>query len=342
HKYALFVLTALDPDDPEFVRQLLRPAEIKEDVNLMSHKKRVSLILKSDLFRKELEEVIQSQMKSGEFPGLSTSLLSLQHISDMFVSAPGKQPSSGGGFSKGGGVIPINDLRGGTVAAYPRNERMLRCKLASVHRLIDLFGWSTNIYTSVTVRISRNHEHFLIKPLGLLYHEVTASSLLRVDSKGEVWDGGSTILGINLSGWLLHSSVFASRPDIRCIIHLDTPATIAISCMKSGLLPICQEAMILGEVSYFADYNPISMPMSGAPAHSLSYGSSDNGDFSHFVTTALMEQRDKVHEALGPTARIFFVRGRGLFALGESVEETWHYATNAVVACETQLLLASL
>ncbi|VEL12839.1 unnamed protein product [Protopolystoma xenopodis] len=55
-----------------------------------------------------------------------------------------------------------------------------------------------------------------------------------------------------------------------------------------------------------------------------------------------MEQRDKVHEALGPTARILFVRGRGLFALGESVEETWHYATNAVVACETQLLLASL
>lgn len=108
---------------------------------------------------------------------------------------------------------------------------MYRCKLASVYRLIELFGWNTSIYNHATVRLSRNEEHFLINPFGLLYHEVTASSLIKVNSHGVVLDPGSTVLGVEETGWLFHSAVHSTRPDIRCIIHLGTPATVAVSCL---------------------------------------------------------------------------------------------------------------
>ncbi|CAL8086557.1 unnamed protein product [Calicophoron daubneyi] len=327
-------ISTIDPDDPEYQKNLLRPAAIKEDVNLMSQKQRVSLILKSDAFRRELEEIVRSYSQSGDYPGLSTSLLSLQHIADLFVSAPVGHTSNVVGLNRGqvNGVIPINDLRGGDVTLYSRKERSLRCKLASVYRLIDLFGWNTSIYNHVTARIGRNHEHFLINPFGLLYHEITASSLVKVDSKGQVLDPGSTVLGMNPNTWMLHSAVHSARADVRCIIHIDTPATIAISCMKSGLLPICHEAMILGEIAY---YNPASLLASVGNGEQMSDETQDKmKDWA--------AERAAVSEALGPTARVLFLRGRGLLALGETVEEAWHYATNAVVACDTQLLLSSL
>ncbi|KAH8861280.1 adducin related protein [Schistosoma japonicum] len=91
----------IDPEDPDYQKILMRPAAIKEDVNLMIQRQRVSGILKSDAFRRELEEVVRSQCQSGDYPGMSTSLLSLQHISDLFTSAPSGQPASGGGFSRG-------------------------------------------------------------------------------------------------------------------------------------------------------------------------------------------------------------------------------------------------
>ncbi|KAA0192075.1 Alpha-adducin, partial [Fasciolopsis buskii] len=229
------------------------------------------------------------------------------------------------------GVIPINDLRGGDAAVYPRRERSLRCKLASVYRLIDLFGWNTSIYNHVTSRISSKNEHFLINPFGLLYHEITASSLIKVDCKGQILDPGSTVLGVNQTTWMLHSAVHSARADIRCIIHVDTPATIAVSCMKSGLLPLCHETMILGEIAY---YTPSIFPGIG--------NGEQTPDDEHDQLKDWNAERVAVAEALGPTARVLFLRSRGLLALGETVEEAWHYATNAVVACETQLLLASL
>ncbi|KAH8861284.1 Alpha-adducin [Schistosoma japonicum] len=322
----------IDPEDPDYQKILMRPAAIKEDVNLMIQRQRVSGILKSDAFRRELEEVVRSQCQSGDYPGMSTSLLSLQHISDLFTSAPSGQPASGGGFSRGhrSGVIPINDLRGGDATVYSRRERSLRCKLASVYRLIDLFGWNSSIYNHVTVCVSRNHEHYLVNPFGLLYHEITASSLIKVDSKGQILDPGSTILGVNQVTWALHSAVHSARADIRCIIHLDTPSTVAISCMKSGLLPLCNEAMILGEVAYYT-------PSSGLRCKT---NFNTNGDFSDAKDWAA--ECATVSEALGPTARILFLRSFGLLALGETIEEAWHYATNAIVACDTQLLLASV
>ena len=87
------------------------------------------------------------------------------------------------------------------------------------------------------------NNEFLINPFGLLYHEITASSLVKVNIDGEIIDPGSTSLGINKAGYTLHSAIYASRPDIRCIIHVHTAAGVAVSCMRCGLLPITQDAL---------------------------------------------------------------------------------------------------
>lgn len=327
----------IDPDDPEYKRQLMRPAEIKEDLNLMSQRRRVSLILNSESFRKELEEIIENYTRSQESAILNSSLLSLQHLADLFSTIPGKRPLTGGHQN---GIIPINDLRGVDTGLYSRRERVYRCKLASVYRLIELFGWNTSIYNHATVRISRNEEHFLINPFGLLYHEVTASSLIKLNSHGVVLDPGSTVLGVEQAGWLFHSAVHSTRPDIRCIIHLGTPATVAVSCMKAGLLPLSQEAIILGEVVYYTPKHPL--PDDSTRENVAEGGAGGRTAPSSLVAADLSSERAALSKVIAQDTHILFVRYRGLLALGETIEEAWHYATNAVVACETQLRLASL
>lgn len=78
-------------------------------------------------------------------------------------------------------------------------------------------------------RMSQEHEQFLVNPFGMLYSEITASTLVKVDVRGEIIDSGSTGLGINKAGFTLHSAIHQARPDIRCVIHLHTPAAVAVS-----------------------------------------------------------------------------------------------------------------
>lgn len=87
-----------------------------------------------------------------------------------------------------------------------------------------------NIYVLfLQARINQEQEHFLINPFGVLYGEVTAGSLVKVDMQGDVLDLGTTALGVNKAGFTLHSAIHQARPDIKCIIHLHTPAAVAVS-----------------------------------------------------------------------------------------------------------------
>merc|ERR1712088_622309 len=140
--------------------------------------------------------------------------------------------------------------------SYTKHEKLTRCKLAAVYRLIDLFGWTQNIYNHVTVRVSQDTEHFLLNPFGMLYNEITASSLVKVNMQGQVVESGTTNFGVNQAGFLLHSALHQARPDVKCIIHLHTPNIVAISSMKCGLLPLSQESALIGDVSYHS-YNGI-------------------------------------------------------------------------------------
>ncbi|KAL7976410.1 hypothetical protein Chor_015474 [Crotalus horridus] len=208
-----------------------------------------------------------------------------------------------------GMVMPVNDLRGSDSIAYEKGEKLLRCKLAAFYRLADLFGWSQLIYNHITVRVNVEQGHFLIVPFGLLYSEVTASSLVKVNFEGEVIDRGSTNLGINPAGFTLHSAIYAARPDVKCIVHIHTPAGAAVSAMKHGLLPISPEALSLGEVAYH-DYHGI-----------------------------LVNEEEKVliQKNLGPKSKVLILRNHGLVSIGESVEEAFYYIHNLVIACEIQV-----
>lgn len=151
--------------------------------------------------------------------------------------------------------MPISDLRGNE--SYSMEEKILRNKLATLYRLVDLFQWSQGIYNHITVRLpGKEPPEILINPFGLLYHEITSSSLVKINIDGDIIDNGSTNLGINKAGYVLHSAIHKARPDAKCILHMHTAIVAAVSSMKSGLLPICQEAMIIGPVAYH-DYQGI-------------------------------------------------------------------------------------
>lgn len=286
--------------------------DLRQDFNMMEQKKRVSMILQSPAFCEELESMIQEQFKKGKNP---TGLLALQQIADfMTASVPNVYPAAPQGGMAAlnmslGMVTPVNDLRGSDSIAYDKGEKLLRCKLAAFYRLADLFGWSQLIYNHITTRVNSEQEHFLIVPFGLLYSEVTASSLVKVNLQGDIVDRGSTNLGVNQAGFTLHSAIYAARPDAKCIVHIHTPAGAAVSAMKCGLLPISPEALSLGEVAYH-DYHGI-----------------------------LVDEEEKIliQKNLGPKSKVLILRNHGLVSVGESVEEAFYYIHNLVVACEIQV-----
>ncbi|XP_068831222.1 alpha-adducin isoform X1 [Capricornis sumatraensis] len=302
----------VDENNPEYLRERNMAPDLRQDFNMMEQKKRVSMILQSPAFCEELESMIQEQFKKGKNP---TGLLALQQIADfMTTNVPNVYPAAPQGGMAAlnmslGMVTPVNDLRGSDSIAYDKGEKLLRCKLAAFYRLADLFGWSQLIYNHITTRVSSEQEHFLIVPFGLLYSEVTASSLVKVNLQGDIVDRGSTNLGVNQAGFTLHSAIYAARPDVRCVVHIHTPAGAAVSAMKCGLLPISPEALSLGEVAYH-DYHGI-----------------------------LVDEEEKIliQKNLGPKSKVLILRNHGLVSVGESVEEAFYFIHNLVVACEIQV-----
>ena len=146
-------LRILEPDeDDEYRRDLDRPADVKEDMRQMGQRQRVTLILNSREFRDELESIITDALKHGPHPA---SLVALQQISELLLPHTSRWTTVSSLSRAGGSVIvPINDIRGVDSTGYSKSERLLRCKVASLYRLVDLFGWSQGIYNHITVRRS--------------------------------------------------------------------------------------------------------------------------------------------------------------------------------------------
>ncbi|XP_015144024.1 gamma-adducin isoform X5 [Gallus gallus] len=294
----------INENDPEYLRERNMSPDLRQDFNMMEQRKRVTQILQSPAFREDLECLIQEQMKKGNNP---TGLLALQQIAD-YITA-----SSFAGFSSSslshGMITPINDLPGIDTSSFVKGEKLTRCKLASLYRLADLFGWAHLPNAYITVRVSKEHDHILIIPRGLSFSEASASNLIKVNILGDVVDQGSTTLSIDSAGFSPHVAIYSTRPDVRCVIHIHTPATAAVSSMKCGILPISQEALILGDVAYY-NYQ----------------GSLDD-----------QEERIQLQKVLGPSCKVLVLRNHGVVALGETLEEAFHYIFNVQLACETQV-----
>ncbi|XP_004006099.4 beta-adducin [Ovis aries] len=291
-------------DDPEYLRLRSRAADLRQDFNLMEQKKRVTMILQSPSFREELEGLIQEQMKKGNN---SSNIWALRQIADFMASTSHAVfPTSSMSFSM---MTPINDLHTADSLNLAKGERLMRCKISSVYRLLDLYGWAQLSDTYVTLRVSKEQDHFLISPKGVSCSEVTASSLIKVNILGEVVEKGSSCFPVDTSGFCLHSAIYAARPDVRCIIHLHTPATAAVSAMKWGLLPVSHNALLVGDMAYY-DFN---------------------GE---------MEQeadRINLQKCLGPTCKILVLRNHGVVALGDTVEEAFYKIFHLQAACEIQV-----
>ncbi|CAG0914649.1 unnamed protein product [Notodromas monacha] len=292
-----------DEEDEETRKLKMRPPDIDQDMRDMERRKRVELIMGSRAFKDELERIVEVQLRDG---GVNpSSLLALQQLYD----ATGKF----GGSSRGNvtNILPIADIRGVDCMAYTKGEKLLRCKLAAVYRLVDLFGWSQGIYNHITLRTSQDQEHFLINPFGLQYSEVTASSLIKVDLQGNVIDPGTTNFGINMAGYTLHSAIHAARPGIRCIIHIHSPSVVAVSSLKCGLLPVSQESCIIGDVSYH-DYHGIVIDP---------------------------DEKESLSRDLGPVNKVMILRNHGAVCCGETVEEAFYNLYHLVLACDAQVSL---
>ncbi|XP_059084089.1 protein hu-li tai shao-like isoform X2 [Tigriopus californicus] len=291
---------ATDAESDEEDASKLRPVNIEQDVREMERRKRVEAIMGSKLFREELERVVTDSLRESGAEGITNMLSDMMHV---------KVGSSGGTRPGTSTVFPINDIRGLDSMGYTKHERALRCKLAAAYRLVDLFGWTQGIYNHITLRVSQDTEHFLINPFGMLFSEITASSLVKIDMKGHLVEGGTTNFGVNVAGFMLHSAIHSARPDLKCIIHVHVPAIVAVSATKCGLLPLCQEACLIGDVSY---HNYLGLVVEES-------------------------ERDILAKDLGVHNKVMLLRNHGAICCGETLEEAFLYAHHLVLACETQL-----
>lgn len=217
----------------------------------------------------------------------------------------------------------IDDFSDDERQQYSPEEIRVRCKLASLYRLVDRRGWSMGIYNHITAHLPHQSNAYLLNVFGTRYDEVTASSLVTVDGDGNMLNAGSWSsssstgsVGVNRAGYVLHSAVHQYRPDLVCAIHVHVPEVVAVSCMRCGLLPLSQEAIIVeqfGGVSYH-DYQGVLINET--------------------------EKKD-IQNNLGPKNKVLFLCNHGVVVCGESVEETYLLLDTLVLACCSQVAALS-
>lgn len=136
-------------------------------------------------------------------------------------------------------------------------EWRLRVDLAACYRLIALYGWADLVFTHVSVRIPGPEHHFLINPYGLMFDEITASSLIKVDQHCKKLSDSPH--PVNPAGFIIHSCIHAAREDIGCVLHTHTRAGVAVSAQRQGVLPISQQStFVLSSLAYH-DYEGVAV-----------------------------------------------------------------------------------
>jgi ribulose-5-phosphate 4-epimerase/fuculose-1-phosphate aldolase len=187
-------------------------------------------------------------------------------------------------------------------------EWNMRCDLAAAYRLAAHYRWTDLIYTHFSARVPGTH-HLLINPYGMMFDEVTASNLVKIDEEGNVIED-ITGLGINRAGFVIHGAVHQARPEIVCVVHTHTRAGVAVSAQKHGLLPISQHALVLyGEITYH-DYEGVALEM---------------------------DERERIASDLGPTSKAMIMRNHGLLSLGATVGEAFNYMYYLDASCQIQI-----
>src|SRR6266550_2390959 len=138
-----------------------------------------------------------------------------------------------------------------------QQEWQARVDLAAAYRLVALYGWDDLIFTHLSARVPGPEHHFLINPYGMMFEEITASSLVKVNLEGQTVMPSSYF--INPAGFTIHSAVHAAREDALCVIHLHTDYGIAVSAQTAGLLPISQQALFALSSLAYHEYEGLAL-----------------------------------------------------------------------------------
>ncbi len=205
------------------------------------------------------------------------------------------------------GILDIPSVKDNVSA----EEWRIRCELAAAYRLTAHFGWDDLIYTHISARVPGPEHHFLMNPMGLMFDEITASSLVKIDLNGDkVMDNP---FGVNKAGFTIHSAVHDARDDALCALHLHTDAGIAISNLAEGLLPLSQSSLI-----------PYVMHAYHA--------------YEGFATRP--DEKERLVNSLGDK-KVLILRNHGTMTLGSTVGQAFELAYFLEKACRIQLLTKS-
>ena len=188
-------------------------------------------------------------------------------------------------------------------------EWEIRVNLAACYRIFGQLGITDFIYNHITARAPGPDHHILINAFGMLYEEITASSLHKIDLDGEFVMRGESDFGVNGAGYMIHSAVHSARADAGCVIHTHTRASCAVAAMEGGLLPLSLNAMALYAGVRYHDYE---RPQSA------------------------LEERPRLIADLGDND-IMILRNHGTLTVGRNIEHAFHLATRLENACRIQV-----
>jgi ribulose-5-phosphate 4-epimerase/fuculose-1-phosphate aldolase len=153
-------------------------------------------------------------------------------------------------------------------------EWQVRVDLAAAYRLVAAFKWDDLVFTHISARVPGQHDQFLINPYGLMFEEITASSLIKIDAQGNKVDASP--YDVNPAGFTIHSAIHAVRHDAQCVLHVHSLNGIAVSAQKQGVLPISQQSIfVLSSLSYH-DYEGVALRDDEKPRLVADLGASNN------------------------------------------------------------------
>ena len=186
-------------------------------------------------------------------------------------------------------------------------EWQLRIDLAACYRLVALYGWADLVFTHVSARVPGPGHQFLINPYGLMFDEVTASNLVKVDQRGNKL--GDSPHPVNPAGFIIHSCIHAAREDVGCVLHTHTRAGVAVSAQKLGVLPISQQStFVLASLAYH-DYEGVAVRE---------------------------DEQPRLQADLG-NATFMMLRNHGLLTVGRSVADAFLAMYVFETACQIQI-----
>ncbi len=196
-------------------------------------------------------------------------------------------------------------------ASVSPEEWALRVELAACYRLIARFRMTDWIYNHISSRVPGPHDHYLINPFGLLYEEVSASNLVKVDAQGHLAE--ETDLDVNPAAFVIHGAIHQARADVGCVLHTHTAAGIAVAAQAQGLMPISQHALKFhGDVAYH-DFEGIAL---------------DHAEQQRLVA-------DLGHR------NVLILRNHGLLTLGATVPEAFDRMYFLERSCQIQIAATS-